>query len=66
MDMVCQNLRHAYLLEVGVMQITTYHETLSIVYHVETHVDFSSMIISLGPRPSPSSVNLDGLDLFNW
>ena len=56
MDMVCQNLHHAYLLGVSLMQITTDYETLSIVCHVETHVDFSFMITSLDPRPSPSSV----------
>ena len=56
MDMVCQNLRHAYILEVDLMQIPTNNSTLSIVCHVEIHVDFSSMIVSLSPTPSPSSV----------
>ena len=46
-NMVCWNLCHAYLLEVGLMQIPTNHDTLSIVCHVEIHVDFSFMIITL-------------------
>ena len=46
--MFCRNLRQAYLLEVGMMQVLADHETLSIVCHVGTHVDFSPMIISLG------------------
>lgn len=37
----------AYLLEVGMMQILTDHETLSIISHVRIHVHFSSMTISL-------------------
>ena len=32
--MVCRNLRQAYLLEVGLMQIPVDYETLSIGYHV--------------------------------
>jgi hypothetical protein len=39
----------AYLLEVAMMKIPTNHETLFIVYHVGIHVDFSLMIILLGP-----------------
>jgi hypothetical protein len=39
----------AYLLEVAMMEIPTNHETLFIVYHVGIHVDFSFMIILLGP-----------------
>ena len=48
-DMVCQNLHQAYPLEVGLMQIFADYETLFIVCHVGIYVDFSSMIISLGP-----------------
>ena len=35
-------------LEVGLTQILAYHETLFIVDHVRIHLDFSSIIISLG------------------
>ena len=55
-NMVCWNLCHAYLLEVGLMQILVEHETLSIICHVGIHVDFSSMVITLALKPSPSSV----------
>ena len=48
-DMVCHNLCHVYLLEVGLMQILAYHETTHTACHVGTHVDFSSVIISLVP-----------------
>ena len=48
-DIVYRNLCEAYLVEVGLTQITTNHDTLLIVCHVGIHVDFSSMIISLGP-----------------
>ena len=47
--MVRRDLRHAYLLEVGLTQIPANHEIISIVYHVRVHVDYSSMVISLGP-----------------
>ena len=40
--MVCQNLRQANLPEVGLTKIPTVHGALSIVCHVELHVDFSS------------------------
>ena len=46
---VCQNMRHAYLLEVGLMQILAYHETLVIVHHARIHVNSSSMINFFGP-----------------
>ena len=36
--MVSQNLRRAYLLEVGLMKIPGDHETLSLVRHVGLHV----------------------------
>jgi hypothetical protein len=45
---VFRNLRHAHLLEVGMMKIPGDHETLSILRHVGLHVDFSSMKSSLG------------------
>ena len=48
-DMVCRNLRLAYFLEVGSMQIMVDHETLFIVYHVGLYVELSFMIVSLGP-----------------
>lgn len=46
---VCQNLHHAYLLEVGLMQMLVEYETSSIECHVGIHVDYSPMIIYLGP-----------------
>jgi hypothetical protein len=45
-----RNLRQAYLLEVGPMQIPTNHETLSIGSHVGIHADFSSIMINLDPQ----------------
>jgi hypothetical protein len=42
----------AYLLEMDLTQISTHHETSFIICHVEFHIDFSSMIISLDFRPS--------------
>jgi hypothetical protein len=48
-NMVCWNLRQAYLLKADLMQSSTNNETLFIVCHVGIHVDLSSMIISLGP-----------------
>ena len=45
--MVSRNLRQAHLLEVALMKIPGDHETLSIIRHVELHVDFSSMKSSL-------------------
>jgi hypothetical protein len=45
---VLRNLRHAHLLEVGMMKILGDHKTLSILRHVGFHVDFSSMKSSLG------------------
>lgn len=39
LDMVCHNLRHAYLLQVGHKQIPADRETWFIVCHVEIHVD---------------------------
>lgn len=48
---ICWNLPQAYLLEVALTQILEDHENLSMVYHVRLiHVDFSSIIISLGPK----------------
>ena len=47
--------RQAYLLEVGLTQTRTYHETLFIVFHVWIHLDFSSMC----------GMNLDSLNLFD-
>ena len=44
---VSRNLRHAHLLEVGLMQTLGDHETLSKVRHVGLLVDFSSMKSSL-------------------
>ena len=49
-------LCHAYLLEVGMTQKSTDHETLFLICHVGIRVDFSSMIISLPPRPTPSTM----------
>ena len=46
--MVIRNLGQRHLLEVGPTKISRDHETLSIVRHVELHVDFSSMKSSLG------------------
>ena len=46
--MVFLNLRQAHLLEVGLTKIPRDHETLSIVRHVDLHVDSSSMESSLG------------------
>ena len=46
--MVSQTLRQAHLLEVGMTKFFGDHETLSIVRHVGLHVDFSSMMSSLG------------------
>ena len=43
-----QNLRQAHVLEVGLIKILGDHGTLSIVGHVELHVDFSSRKSSLG------------------
>jgi hypothetical protein len=45
---VSKNLRQAHLLEMGPMIIPGDHETLSIVFRVDLHVDFSSMKSSLG------------------
>ena len=47
--MVYKNLCYAEFLVVGLMQISAYLETLSIVYCVGIHVDFSIMIVSLDP-----------------
>ena len=47
-NMVSRNLRQAHLLEVGLTKIPGDHETLSIVRHVELHLDFSSMKFSMG------------------
>ena len=49
-DTVYHNFRQAHLQEVGLKQISADHETLFIIGHVEIHVDFSSMIISLDPQ----------------
>ena len=46
--MVSRNLRETHLLEVDLTKIPGDHETLSIVRHVELHVDFSSIKSSLG------------------
>jgi hypothetical protein len=48
LNMVCPNLRQAYLLEVGLTSILANHETLFIVCHVGIHVDFSSRTTYLG------------------
>ena len=45
--MVFRNLCQAHLLEVGLMKNWGDYETLSTVYHVGLHVDFSSMESSL-------------------
>ena len=42
-------VRHAYLLEVGLMQIMTDCERLFIVHHVRIYVNSSSIIILFGP-----------------
>ena len=55
--MVYRELHHNYLFEVGLTQIPTYHKALSIVCHVDFHVDFSSMKFSL---------SLLGLHLLVW
>ena len=59
--MVSRNLCQAHLLVVGLTKILWDHETLSIVYHVELHVDFSSMKSSLGLKAFTfvCEVNLD-------
>ena len=51
---VYRNLHYAYLLEVGLLLILAYKETLFIVFHVGIHVDFSFMIKKrvIGPLPS--------------
>jgi hypothetical protein len=54
--MVFRNLYQAYLLKVGLMQISAYHTPLSTTCHVGLHVDFSSTSFSLGFRLSPPSV----------
>ena len=38
--MVCNNLRLAYSLEVGLTQIPAYHETLCMICYVGIFVDF--------------------------
>ena len=43
-DMVLRNLHEAYLLEVGLTHFMANHETISIVCHLEIHMDFSSII----------------------
>jgi hypothetical protein len=48
-DTVCLSFSQAFFLEVGILQIMVDNETLSIVCHEGIHVDFSFMIISLGP-----------------
>jgi hypothetical protein len=55
-NMVYWNLHWAYLLEVGMTQIPTNHETFFILCHVGINVDFSSMIIFLAFKASPPSV----------
>ena len=61
---VCRNLPEAYLLGAGLTQILEDHENPSMVYHVRSiHVDFSSILISLGPKAFTfqHEVNLAGL-----
>lgn len=41
--MVYRNPHEAYLVEVGLAQILTDHETLSIICHVKNHIDFPRM-----------------------
>ena len=66
--MVCWNLRRAtYGLEVDMTQILAKHETLSMAWHLITHVDYSIMIISLDLQAFTLSCeeDLDGLHLFD-
>jgi hypothetical protein len=53
---IYRNFHHVHLLEVGLTQIPEDHAPLSIVRHVELHVDFSSTNFLGGFRPSPPSV----------
>ena len=46
--MASRILRQAHFLEVGLTKILGDHETLSIVRRVGLHVDFSSMMSTLG------------------
>ena len=46
---VFYNLRHTYLLEVGLTQIPALHAPLFITCHAELHVDFSSTDFFFGP-----------------
>ena len=45
--MVLQNLRQVHLLEVGLIQIPTYHAPLFKTCHVGLHIDFSSTNFSM-------------------
>ena len=49
-EMVCWNFCHAYFLEADLMQILANHVTLSIICHVEIYVDFSFVVLVLGPH----------------
>ena len=62
--MVSQNFRQV---EVGVTKLQGDHETLSIIFHVQLHVDFSYMQSSLGLCVFIflCEVNLDGLRPFD-
>lgn len=51
-DIICQNLRQAYLLEVGMMQILTHHETISIISHVGIPCTLSINDNFFAPSPS--------------
>ena len=46
--MVCQNLRQAHTMKVGLTYNPGDHVTLSIIRQGRLHVDFSSMKSSLG------------------